>query len=48
MIVGVYVDDLIITGGDANTVTKFKKQMLSTFKMSDLGLLSYYLGLEVT
>jgi len=48
LIVGVYVDDLIITGGDANTVTKFKKQMLSTFKMSDLGLLSYYLGLEVT
>ena len=48
MIVGVYVDDLIITGGDANAVTKFKHQMLSTFKMSDLGLLSYYLGLEVT
>jgi len=48
LIVGVYVDDLIITGGDANAVTKFKKQMLSTFKMSDLGLLSYYLGLEVT
>ena len=47
LIIGVYVDDPIITGGDANVVTKFKQQMLSTFKMSDLGLLSYYLGLEL-
>jgi hypothetical protein len=48
LIVGVYVDDLIITGGDADAVKKFKAQMLRTFRMSDLGLLSYYLGLEVT
>jgi hypothetical protein len=37
-----------ITGGDADAVKKFKAQMLRTFCMSDLGLLSYYLGLEVT
>jgi hypothetical protein len=48
LIVGVYVDDLIITGGDAGMVGKFKAQMMSTFRMSDLGLLSFYLGLEVT
>ena len=48
LIVGVYVDDLIITGGDANVVARLKQQMLNTFKMSDLGLLSYNLGLEVT
>lgn len=48
LIVGVYVDDLIITGGNADALVQFKKQMLSTFRMSDLGLLSYYLGLEVT
>ena len=48
LIVGVYVDDLIITGGDAVAVSKFKAQMRNTFRMSDLGLLSYYLGLEVT
>jgi hypothetical protein len=48
LIVGVYVDDLIITGGDAVTVAKFKVQMKNIFKMSDLGLLSYYLGLEVS
>ncbi|XP_066323494.1 uncharacterized mitochondrial protein AtMg00810-like [Miscanthus floridulus] len=48
LIVGVYVDDLIITGGDAVAVSKFKAQMRNAFRMSDLGLLSYYLGLEVT
>ena len=48
LILGVYVDDLIITGGDAAAVTKFEEQMKNTFRMSDLGLLSYYLGLEVT
>ena len=44
----VYVDDLIITGGDVGAVAKFKMQMRNIFHMSDLGLLSYYLGLEVT
>ena len=48
LIVGVYVDDLIITGGDAGVVSKFKAQMKSTFRMSDPGALSCYLGLEVT
>lgn len=48
LIVGVYVDDLIITGGDVGVVTKFKVQMHRIFHMSDLRLLSYYLGLEVT
>jgi hypothetical protein len=48
LIVGVYVDDLIITGGDVRAMSRFKAEMMSTFRMSDLGLLSYYLGLEVT
>ena len=26
---------------------RFKREMLKTFKMSDLGVLSYYLGIEV-
>ena len=47
LIVGVYVDDLIITGGNAGAVSKFKAEMMNTFRMSDLGLLLYYLGLEV-
>jgi hypothetical protein len=47
LIVGVYVDDLIITGGDAEAIDKFKALMMSTFRMSDLGLLSYYLAQSV-
>jgi len=45
--VGVYVDDLIITGGCIRDIDKFKSQMKGLFRMSDLGLLSYYLGIEV-
>jgi Reverse transcriptase (RNA-dependent DNA polymerase) len=47
LIVGVYVDDLIITGGSIRDIDKFKSQMKGLFSMSDLGLLSYYLGIEV-
>ena len=46
--VGVYVDDLIIAGGNQVDIDTFKDQMRATFKMSDLGLLHYYLGLEVS
>lgn len=47
LVVGVYVDDLIICGPSVSKITEFKQQMMSTFNMSDLGLLSYYLGMEV-
>jgi hypothetical protein len=47
LIVGVYVDDLIITGASINSILEFKQQMTDVFKMSYLGLLSYYLGIEV-
>jgi hypothetical protein len=47
LVVGVYVDDLIITGSDRNNIRSFKEEMTVAFKMSDLGLLHYYLGIEV-
>ena len=47
LIVGVYVDDLIITGGDMEVLKRFKREMSKNFKMSDLGVLNYYLGIEV-
>jgi hypothetical protein len=47
LLVGVYVDDLIITGMEEREVEAFKAQMKKTFDMSDLGLLSFYLGVEV-
>lgn len=37
----------MITGGSEQAIEKFKGQMKSKFSMTDLGLLSYYLGIEV-
>jgi hypothetical protein len=47
LIVGVYVDDLIIIGKNSSNIREFKLQMYDIFKMSDLVLLSYYLAIEV-
>nr|GEX85316.1 ribonuclease H-like domain, reverse transcriptase, RNA-dependent DNA polymerase [Tanacetum cinerariifolium] len=47
-LIGIYVDDLIITGTPKKEIDKFKAQMEEKFKMSYLGLLAYYLGIEVT
>ncbi|GAA0167068.1 transmembrane signal receptor [Lithospermum erythrorhizon] len=47
VIVSLYVDDLIYTGNDENLMMRFKKSMVREFDMSDLGLMSYFLGIEV-
>jgi hypothetical protein len=47
MLVGVYVDDLVIIGTKDAEVVALKVEMKTTFQMSDLGLLSFYLGIEV-
>jgi hypothetical protein len=47
LLVGVYVDDLVITGTKDVEVATFKEEMKATFHMSDLGLLSFYLGIEM-
>lgn len=47
LIIGVYVDDLLVTGTSVSVIDDFKKQMAERFEMSDMGRLSYYLGIEV-
>jgi hypothetical protein len=47
LVVGIYVDDLIIIGSDHDNIGSFKKEMAAVFKMSDLSLLHYYLAIEV-
>jgi hypothetical protein len=47
LLVGVYVDDLVITGNKDAEVTAFREEMKATFQMSDLRSLSFYLGIEV-
>lgn len=43
----VYIDDLIITGNDSVVLLSFKTHLTSCFQMKDLGLLKYFLGIEV-
>ncbi|KAJ0466898.1 putative RNA-directed DNA polymerase [Helianthus annuus] len=47
LLVCTYVDDLIVIGATSQDIVDFKKQMEARFEMSDLGLLQYYLGIEV-
>jgi hypothetical protein len=47
LVVGVYVDDLLIVGVVDIDINWFKQEMKDRFRMSDLGLLTYYLGIEV-
>ena len=47
MIVGVYVDDLIVTGSSSDVIETFKNEMTQEYYMSNLGSLSSYLGIEV-
>jgi hypothetical protein len=47
LVVGVYVNDLIITGSDHDNIRSFKEEMAAAFKMSNLSLLHYYLSIEV-
>lgn len=43
----VYVDDLIITGTSIHVVNEFKHYLSSCFHMKNLGVLRYFLGIEV-
>jgi len=48
LIMSVYVDDLVITRDKEQLVEEFKANMKDKFKMNELGLLTYFLGIEVT
>ncbi|KAF8394103.1 hypothetical protein HHK36_020308 [Tetracentron sinense] len=42
-----YVDDLLFTGNSQEMFDKFKHAMFKEFEMTDCGLMSYFLGIEV-
>ena len=46
LILVLYVDDLFLTG-DENLIEKGKRELTREFEMKDLGLMYYFLGLEV-
>ena len=43
----VYVDDVVITGPNAQMIQALQASLHQTFQMKDLGPLHYFLGLEV-
>lgn len=46
LIVGVYVDDFIIIDKKQEGIDAIKRYMTAMFRMSHLGMLSYYLGVR--
>ncbi|WRX12923.1 Reverse transcriptase [Theobroma cacao] len=46
LIVSLYVNDLLIPGLDNDFLKEFKAQMKAEFEMTDLGEMSYFLGIE--
>ncbi|KAE8679315.1 hypothetical protein F3Y22_tig00111402pilonHSYRG01195 [Hibiscus syriacus] len=47
MIVCLYVDDMVFTGNNPGMFNDFKKAMTKEFEMTDIGEMSYFLGVEV-
>ena len=47
LILCLYVNDVIFTGSNLKMIGDFKHIMMKEFEMSDLGLMSYFLGIEV-
>ena len=43
----VYVDDIVITGSDSKGILSLKSFLHSQFHTKDLGMLKYFLGVEV-
>lgn len=47
LLVCIYVDDIVCLSSSIQLVTEFKTDMMKQFEMSDLGMLTYFLGVEV-
>ena len=47
LIISLYVDDLLVTGDNTRLVEEFKQEMMQAFEMTDLGLMTYFLGIEI-
>lgn len=43
-----YVDDMILTCDDFTHINSMKQKLCETFLMTNLGLLHYFLGIEIT
>ena len=48
IILTLYVDDLLVIGGDIQLMEKIKRKLMDQFKMTDMGDVSLVLGMQVT
>ena len=46
ILVCLYVDDILLTGSSEQEIAKFKKALMNEFEITDLGKMSYFLGME--
>src|SRR5579871_382626 len=47
IIIGIWVDDLIIIGKNIMNIKELKENLNKTFKMKDLGDLTHFLGIHI-
>ena len=47
LVVAIYVDDLVLTRKKPNLIFRLKSSLADTFEMIDLGILHFFLGLQV-
>ena len=47
ILLAVYVDDIVITGSDKQGISKLKNFLQTKFQTKDLGVLRYFLGIEI-
>ena len=47
LVIFLYVDDLLVTGNNAALIDEFKLEMMKVLEMTDLGLMTYFLGMEI-
>jgi len=45
--ISLYVDDLLVIGNNLDQVNQFKLKMKKVFEITDLGLMTYFLGMEI-
>ena len=47
LVISLYVDDMLVTGSNVEEINWFKLEMKKVFEMTDLGLMSCFLGIEI-
>lgn len=47
MLINLYIDDIVYISSSVTMLEDFKKEMMVTFSMTNLGVMNFFLGIEV-